>query len=62
MSIKSGSHGAKDSLSAPAKGDVGPYFWREFNSVRRLETDCSLILDNFEKIIRLARGGVREKP
>jgi hypothetical protein len=24
--------------------------------------DCSLILDNFEKIIRLARGGVREKP
>ena len=24
--------------------------------------DCSLILDNFEKNIRLARGGVREKP
>jgi hypothetical protein len=30
--------------------------------LNRLETDCSLILDNFEKNIRLARGGVREKP
>ena len=49
MSVKSGSHGTKDSLSALAKGDVGRYFWREFNSVSKLETDCSLILDDFEK-------------
>jgi hypothetical protein len=35
------------------------YFWREFVSVRSLETNCSLKLDNFEK--NLGRVGGKDK-